>query len=411
MRIFVIDSGARIEPFGDLARDLSVAGVSLRSWQHGLFRRFGLDPVDVASIGEVPSDEDRLVTYDNVFFTRRVLKDFLKRWRQGGKRSSQLALPVDSAFIESFSDLQDFKRTHEHALFNLWGLPAGSASESTEGQSSEAQPLEVIYKQKILDIPIPGHVVGFESWKHPVTSSVCLHLTHWLHFLYANLLSIQIRWVDEVLTRPLWSLSRLLFALMPGRGRPIWKIAARANRLGKNVSIHPTACVEGCLIGDDVSIGAQATVRGSIVGRGVAIDQRADVTFSVLGDNCFVSKHSIIIATAAFEGSDLCMKGMQMCLVGRDAGLSARVNPMDTIPGGKIRVRVGAQLREIDLKVLGTCFGHETWIGPDVYIAPGRAIPNGVRIGMRSDRVLVRIPDDLQPGELYVVQNGTLERS
>jgi hypothetical protein len=84
---------------------------------------------------------------------------------------------------------------------------------------------------------------------------------------------------------------------------------------------------------------------------------------------------------------------------------------VDVVPGGEIRVRLGDALVPVDLPVLGSCFGHDTFIGADVYLAPGREIPSGVRIGPRPERILSRIPDDLEPGRSYVAVEGRLEPS
>ena len=68
-------------------------------------------------------------------------------------------------------------------------------------------------------------------------------------------------------------------------------------------------------------------------------------------------------------------------------------------------------LEEIDLPLLGSCFGHDTYIGADLYIAPGREIPNGVWIGPQPERVLSSIPENLEAGRVYVVRNGKLSES
>jgi hypothetical protein len=406
MRVFVVASGVRIAPFGDLAPELPVGGKPLRAWQQELFSRFGLERVEVARIEDVSSSEPHLVTWDNVFFTRRVLKSFLELWRALEHRPSRLALPADSGFIRLFSTLSDADRdpSGKHALFRLYGMPGGP------GSLESAAPLPVIYKERMLQLPMPRRVSGIERWEHPVTSSVCMHLRHWVQVLQANLLSIQVRWVDQVITNPLWAAGVLLRALMPwpGRGALVGRIAKSANRVGRRVQIHPTALVEGCFIDDGAVIGPRAIVRGSIIGRGATVEQAADVSFSVIGPGCFVSKHSILWAVAAFEGSDLCMKGMQMCLVGSRAALTARASPIDLSPGHKIRVLDGDRLVEIELPLLGSCYGHDTFIGADVFVGPGRAIPNGIRVVPPPERVLSRIPRT-EPGKTYYVKNGTLE--
>ncbi|MCK6551804.1 hypothetical protein L6R52_38575 [Myxococcota bacterium] len=402
MRAYVVASNVRVSPFGELAKDLPIAGVTLAEWRSALFRKFGLEEVAVARLEDVPTDAPCLVTRDHVLFTRRVLKSFLQRWRAvGHAKSVRVALPASSLFVRSFADLQDLVIDGEHALYDLWGLAKG-------GRVEDAAPLAVVFKEKVLDYRMPKNLTGLASWPYPVTSSVCLHVSHWLHVLQANRLAIQIRWVDHVIGHPLWAASVLLRGLIPGRGRLVWRIARHANVIGRDVDIHPTARVEGSFLGDGVRVGPMAIVRASIVGANTVLEERTNVSYSVVGPGSFVSKNAVVYASASMEDADLGMTGMQMCLVGRRAALTPRATPTDVIPGRKIKVKVGDHLEEIDVPVLGACFGHDTFIGADLYIAPGREIPNGVRLGPQPERVLSSIPDDLEPGRMYTIRGGRL---
>lgn len=400
MRAYVVATGIVIAPWGDPVASVPIGGVPLGARQTELLRRFGLEVVPVARLEDVPRGEDRLVVRDHVFFSRRVLKSALSLWRKSGRRAARVALPVRSTYVERFSALQDFERTAAHALFDLWLLPAGA-------EASTAAPLEVIYEERVLSWPVPPRISGTSTWTHPVTSSVVFHVRHWLHVLQASLLAIQIRWVDEVVTRPLWALSLLVRAAI-GRGRFAWRVGGVANVFGRDVDVHPTARVEGSFLGDGVRVGPHALVRGAIVGAGSVIEQAADVSYSVLGQRCFVSKHSLLWAIVAHDEAELCMKGMQMCLVGRAAALTARATPLDVMPGRAIRVRDGDRFVEIDVPVLGACFGHETFVGADVYTGPGRELPNGIRIAPDPSRVLSKVPGELDPRRVYAVRDGTL---
>src|SRR5207237_1126223 len=64
MRAYIIRSNVRISPFGDEARDLPVGDVLLRDLQATLFRKFGIEPVLVEQLAEIPPQESeaRLVT-------------------------------------------------------------------------------------------------------------------------------------------------------------------------------------------------------------------------------------------------------------------------------------------------------------------------------------------------------------
>jgi len=97
-----------------------------------------------------------------------------------------------------------------------------------------------------------------------------------------------------------------------------------------------------------------------------------------------------------------------MCLVGKRTALTARATPLDVMLGRPIKVRDGDTFVDAGLAVLGACFGHDTFLGADVYTGPGREIPNGTRVVPDPSRVISKVPRDLDPSRLYVVRDGTL---
>jgi carbonic anhydrase/acetyltransferase-like protein (isoleucine patch superfamily) len=400
MKAYVVARGQPIAPFGEPAARLEIG---LRPWgeaQADLLRSFGLEVVPVARLEDVPGDAPRVVTFDDVYFTRRVLKSLLALWKKAGQPASQVGLPSDSCFVRQFSDLLTLRAAEGLTLYDLYALPAGA-------DLADARPLAVVFKEREVRVPIPAQVTGHEAWVHPITTSVCLHLEHWLHVLQASRLAIQVAWVDAVVARPWWGAWLVLKALWPGRGRLLWRLLGRANRIGRGVDIHPTARVEGCIIGDGAKIGAQALVRGALIGAGAVLEDRCNVAYSVVGPRSFVSKYTLIYTSALMAEANVGMS-MQMCLVGRRAALTPRATPIDVQPGGKVRVKHKGAFVPVDLPVLGSCYGHDTFVGADVYIGAGRALPNGTRLGPAPERVLRDIPDEVDPEAVYVVRDGAL---
>lgn len=400
MKAYVVRRGRPIAPFEEPAASLPIAGRPWGEAQAELLARFGLEVVHVDGLGEVDPGEDRVVTFDDVYFTRRVLKSLLSSWKAEGRRAAQVGLPEGSLFVSQFSDLLDLPRAEGLALYDLYALPAGAGLE-------EARPLAVVFKEKRVEVPIPPQITGQSAWAHPVTTSVCLHLTHWLHVLQANRLAIQVRWVDEVVRRPWWGAWLLLKGALPGRGRFLWRLLGRSNWIGKGVDIHPTARVEGAIIGDGVKIGAQALVRASIIGPGAVLEDRCNVAYSVIGPETFVSKYTLVYTTATFEQANV-GGSVQMCLFGRRASVTPRTTPIDVVPGGKVRVQHEGRLVPVDVPVLGSAFGHDCFVGADVYIGPGRALPNGLKISPSPSRVLTRLPPEVDPKVVYTVRDGAL---
>ena len=115
------------------------------------------------------------------------------------------------------------------------------------------------------------------------------------------------------------------------------------------------------------------------------------MAYSTIGSNCFVSKYTLVYSSAVMEETNAGMS-MQMCLVGKRAAVTPRATPIDIRRSGDIRVRVGDEHVAAPHDVLGSCFGHDTFIGPDVYIAPGRELPNGLTLHPPPGRAALRQP-------------------
>jgi hypothetical protein len=392
-----------MEPFGEPARDAFIGNRRLQTWQDDACSAHGLAVRRVASAAEVPADGAAcLVAPDNLWFTGRALRGFLRRTR-GAREPLCAALPP-CLYMERFGALQDAGTDGDGGhVFPLWYLPAGGPP------PERARPVRIPFREKQVPMAVPRHIMGFETLAHPVTTSLFMRVQHWAHVLWANILSVQVRWVEWIVAHPVRTLWRLATSLRPGRGRTFWAAARAFNNVGPGCDVHPTACVEGSILGRGVRIGAFSLVRGSLLGDGVVIEERANVNFSVLGDRCFVSKNSTLVACAGYAGGDLCVNGMQFCLAGHDVALTSWVRALDSRPRGEIRVMFRGALQPIGTPALGCAFGHRAYVGPDVYIQPGRIVPNDAFIVLPPGHALSRIPTDLPPGRASYVVDGRLE--
>jgi acetyltransferase-like isoleucine patch superfamily enzyme len=437
MKAYIIPSGIRISPFNEDAGNLLIGNRSLRQIQHDVLTRCGLEPVFVEDHRKI-NDEEFILTLDNVFFTKRVLKDFYRRSKRLGV-PTQLSLP-ESFFTEKFNLLQgnrihqqndDSKSVYGYDLFyikrptqeKLYSLIefilealARGKSYKVEGDKNQldsigwVRPIACRYREKRYLHPVPPNMCGTPYFEHPVTSSVIIHINHWIHLLWANLLSIQIRWIETVSGNWFWAILRLLESLSLSRSAMKWKLMRNFNRRGSGCDIHPTALVELSIIGNGVKVGAHSIVRGSIIGDGTVIEERAFVNFSVIGEGCFISKNSTIVASCGFPHSDLCCNGMQLCLVGRRCALTAYMRPIDLKYRGEVKVKFGDRYVPTGSNMLGSCFGHRCFIGPDVYIQPGREVPSDTTIIKHPSQILSRIPPAIKGQAPFYVEDGTLKK-
>ena len=415
MKAYILPSGRKILPFGDPVSESMIGNRTLADHQERVLRRAGLEVERIGGPGEISASRF-LLTYDDVFFTRRIMDDFVKQ-AENSDVSIRCGLPAESLFVKRTRALQDLEERGGLTLYRLAFIHAQKPPQTGEELSAcldAAHPVQARFKEKVMQMPAPPRISGFSHYDHPVTSSVVMHIRHWVHLLWANQLSVQIRWVETVLDHKLWTFWKMLLsgvlALFSGRWSRagyLWTMIGRANRMGKNCFVHPTATVEGCLFGDNVNVGAYALVRGSVLGDNVTVEDRANVYFSVVGSDCFISKNSTMVFCAGYPGSDLCTNGIQACLFGRGCALTSFVRVIDIKAQGEIKVMFEGELQSAGTNLLGACFGHQSFAGLDVAIQPGREIPNGAVLVKPPGEIFHRIPADLPPGVPAWVKDGT----
>ena len=411
MRAFLVEIDELIAPFGEPARQASIGGVALALFTADNLRRLGLTSNQVRSLDQIPaSDGPLLVLHDDLFVTRRALRSFLKRARQHGG-ALRLALP-DSLLMQRYHPLQRLERDSQGRwLFDAWYLDAAAiaAAGSVAAAVKAAQPLEPEYKEQRFKVAVPRHIVGHAGYEHPVTTTIALRIRHWVHVLWANNLLPQTRLVERITEQPLGTLWRLLGSAGLSRHAIKQRALRRFNYCGRNCRIHPTARLEYSVLGDNVQVGAFALVRGSLIGSNTVIEERCDIAHSTIGPDNFVSRNSVLIMCASYDDADVCVDGMQFALCGRRSALTSFVRPLDMNYRAPVSVLDDGQPVELPGHLLGPCFGHDTFVGPDITIRPGRVIPNGTVLLPPPEQSLSRVPADWPAGQPGVVRDGVLQ--
>jgi carbonic anhydrase/acetyltransferase-like protein (isoleucine patch superfamily) len=230
-----------------------------------------------------------------------------------------------------------------------------------------------------------------------------------VHALWLSNLWPQIEMVERITQSPLSTAWRLLRAVRPTPSATRWAVARSFNQVGRGVEIHPSAVVELSVLGDGVKVGPFALVRGAVLGRDVRVEERANVMFSTLGDRCYVSKNSTVFACLGYPDADLCINGMQYCVAGRRSALTSLVRPMDMKYRGDVTLRLDGRTIAVRELMVGSCFGHDSFVGPEVLIGPGREIPNRTVVAPRPGTVMTRVDAAVtRDGGLAYVQDGVL---
>jgi hypothetical protein len=401
VRVYLVPRGDIIHPFDVRASDCPIGGRTLADDRAQTLKRLKADVTEADLEDEL--EGPALVLADDVWATHQALKLFLGPAK---KRESpaRLALPT-SGVHDLLRPLQDVDEVNGAALFDVAWLPAGQRATPAALFALEDH-VAVALKELIVDVPTPKYILGRdEPLQFPLSSTVVMRVRHWVHVLRAGHIAPAALLLDRARRNPLAAALRALLGFRLGKLSRDRALRAAFVHKGKRCFIHPTATVEASILGDDVTIGAYSYVTGSVLGDRVRVEQRAHVEQSCLGADTFVSKNSSISACVSFADTDVCTNGIQACVVGPRCGLTSFARPLDLVPGersslerpsvagGEVQVLDGGELRGAGPLPCGVAFGPEVFVGADVVIAPGRAIPRGVRLVGDPDRALRRPPE------------------
>jgi hypothetical protein len=405
VRTCLVRRSLPLQPFDRVVDACGGAGaLTFGAWRARTLRRCRL-PAEEVVAEDARVEGPAVVLSDELFISDRALKGFLKAAR-GRPSPSRLCLP-QSRLTELFSPLQDLDEHGERFAFPLAFVPAGASVSAADALAlDEGAWVAAPYRDIELEAPVPSYIFGREGpFTFPLTSTVALRVRHWVHVLRVAHLAPQLELLDRIYRWPPGSLLRALSAVRLSKPATMSALKRAFVYRGRGVFVHPSATVEASILEDGVHVGPHAYVVGSVLGAGTFVEDRAHVNQSSLGPRTFISRNSTVSACATFGDTDACTNGIQACVIAERCGLTSFAQPLDIVPGGQVQVLDGETRRSVGEMPCGVAFGEGVFVGAGVQIAPGRAIPRGVRLVADPDRALRRIAPD-QPPATGTVREG-----
>lgn len=408
MRVVVVSQARDLFPFARKPDDCALGAETFGAYRARTLADLGL-PWAFAEEDETSIAGPALVLSDDVFLSKRAIRLFLRATR-GERQVCRFSLPP-SRMLDLFLPLQDVPQASDgRVAFDVAFVPAGKKAKAAELFSLAPECWRAPdYREIPLEVPMPPYILGRDSrtFSFPLTSCVAMRVRHWVHVLRANHLMPQILLIEQAERRRLQALWRAFRSLRFSKPKVLQALKSNFVDKGRNCFIHPTAIVESSVLGNNVQIGAHAYVVGSVLGDDVTVEQRAHIEQSCLGAKTYVSKNSTVSACVSFGDTDVCTNGIQGCAIAERCALTSWARPLDVVPGGQVSVRDGAHTRFVGEMPCGVAFGAGAFVGADVNIAPGRAIPPGIRLIADPRHTLRKIPVDAPAGR-YAIENGTL---
>ncbi len=378
MKAYILQSNKIIEPFGDHPGDCLIDNKKLSDHQKDVLTHLGLEFRPVSSIDQIQDPNEYIVFIDSLFFTGELLQEFINKSRQA-ERSTVCAVKPGITTLRSVVATQDVKIFSDRIEYILYYVPV----ETLRGNA--AVPITLDIDRSYESLPMPEHMFGKSEYRIPLTDMLIGQIDHWTNLWVANIAYLLAK-LARLETSPKL---KLLGLALKACSLNQWKVLRQTNKIGKNCDIHHTAYVEGSTIGDNVTIGAKTIVREASIGNNSYLGDNVTIHMSVLGERCNIQSGSLVEFAVLYPGVLSNDRVIAISICGRDCFIGGNVIFTNfRIDKQNITVMKGDTLVDTGNTYLGSCLGHNVYLGAGCIVAPGRVIPNGIRIVPEESRII-----------------------
>lgn len=351
----VLGSDTRLSPFGDAVGDLPLGGRAVSR----------LREEEAAQ-----TDTARLTLAAHAFATAPLLTAWLDRVGRPRARPSALAIPASSPLAQLLP-VSSARRDDDRWVLDIFAdAPADATLEALRAQ---AEPVVVdapqaTYRRELPRLGPPPHHLEL-----PAEGLVAAHLEHWVHLL----------WLGPLLVPR-------LRARAEGRRRRT-RGAELPSIVHPTAEVHPTARLDGAVIGPRAIVGLGCTVDHSYVGADARLADFSKISRSVLGDGVHTLADANFSHVVSLGEGTLTNLQLRDVLIGRRVFLTSGVIFWGEALGQTITVEHEGHEHDTGRRLLGGCVGHGAVLGARTIVGPGRAIPNRTVVVMRREEGVLRV--------------------
>ncbi len=376
MKAYMMRNDKRIEPFNEPAHDCLVLNQTIADAQAEVFSRMGIESVSILDMSEIADSEEHLVLGDNLYFTPELFSEFVGRSRSQ-KSAAVCALKHGVTTLRTATSVQDVKTCQGYTEYNLRYFPEAK-------HKGVARAIIIEPDDFSASIATPHHMCGAEKYLVPMTERFVIQIDHWVNLWAANIAAILAGGARLQKS----SKAKLLFLALKARSFNKWKILRQLNRIGRNCDIHPTAYIEGSVIGNGVAIGAGAVIKESVIGDNALIGNGVIVEESVIGEKSTILNGHILYSVL-YPGCFSVAEMISASMAGRDTfiGLNATLTDF-RLDGKNVTVLKNGVAVDSGNTFLGSCLGHEVYLGSGCVVAPGRTVPCGLHLAPCKEKTV-----------------------
>ncbi len=374
---YMITTNKMIEPFDEHPRRSLIMNQELGDLQERTLQGFGLKLKRIANDAEIDVSQEHIVFTDSLYFTKELLKEFIARSRRQNGRTTCAAKPGITT-LRSVVNTQDVAIYPDRIEYGLYYVPAKSPK-------NDPVPVVIDLDQFYEAFPMPEHMFGSKDYPIPMTDLLIAQIDHWTNIWAMNMATL----LSEAAKLKKASKLTLLRLALKATSFNQWRVVSKLNRIGCHCDIHPTAYIEGSVIGNHVRVGAGSVVRESMIGERSYIGNNVTIDLSVIGEECNIRNGAVVQYAVLYPGTFTMNRLISISLCGRDTFLGDGVVLSD-FRLDREPVTVIKDRRQINTgnTFIGSCLGHGVYLGAGIVLAPGRTIPNGTRIALDETRIV-----------------------
>lgn len=395
MNLYFLESGIIIKPFNVKVSEVLIQNTKLADWQKEAVSKLKVDNCKtVNSIDEIVDSEELILINDNIFFTHEFIQIFLSKARSMRKPCQ---CTVNAEMYNPQANMEIYKAGKDYEAIGIYYYPGGIQPQTR---------VETCCMPDLIDVSleynsIPPHLLNQSMVSYICSKKIAVEIGNWADLLNANLYANR-----KILADIGKSRLSILKGIVKTLSTNKYKILGANTKIGRNCDIHPTAVIEGCIIGDNVTIMANVHLVATTVGDNTNITSNSVIQFSTIGESCLIIGATIMYSTIhneTFVGRNVLINS----LIGERVQLSVNITISDhKIGGAKIPIKMGRKSIPTRYKWLGACIGHDCKIGADVKLMEGLTVPNGLQIHVGDH--LSYIADNMPAQTPLIVQDKAL---
>lgn len=390
MKAYLIRNNTPLPPFQKPASLVRLHESTVGSRLRAQLAEISCEIVEIDTLDGVSLEPGSLVLQDNLILSSRLLRSFISAIPD---RRHSYRCEIDASFF-TFIYLSDGQAPPAFRALPLHYVG------NDGGEHPEA--LRMI-PSSVLEVAqdLPPRVDQLRGMRVHVLDYYGIQLEYWFDLVIASSLYCREYVADSLRTVrrvvPQWLTAQMT-------SRPYFR--QRFNSVGKRTRIHPTAIIEGCVIGDDVVIGPFAYLQSSVIGSSVVLRERSTVTMSFVGEGAFVMGCDVANSYIGPETA-IFAPAVYHVVFGERGLLGAAGGFADFLVGsGDIVANIGGNKVPSNLKFLGSAVGDDCFVGTNMIFSPGQTIPDGTRV---FDHGLVKFTPTTSGGNYVVAGSDVIQ--